>query len=144
MELTLNLDKEMIHPMIISYEEQIRKDKEMATKIMNRVRKFSEQVSQLRYMEIQIKDPSAVVPTTVQETEYSEKWSMPQKIKFMLRQAGKPIATKDLTDLMVAVDKKLGKDRSKALKTVSTLLSIGNGTEYRRVKEDGTYYYSLS
>jgi len=142
MELTL--DKEMIHPMIITYEEQIRKDKEMATRIMARVRKFSEMVNKLRYEEIQLKEPSETRPVVVEDTEYSNKWSMSQKIKFMLRQAGKPTSTRDLTDLLISTDKNLSKDRAAALKTVSTLLSIGNGTDYRRIKEEGTYYYSLS
>jgi hypothetical protein len=144
MELTVNLDKEMIRPMIISYEEQIRKDKELATKITSRMRRFSELVSQLRNAEIESRDGSEAKPATAEDKEYSEKWSMPQKIKFMLKQAGKPVTTSDLTDLLVAVDKKLGKDRGAAVKTISTLLSIGNGTDYKRVKEEGKNYYSLS
>ena len=150
MDITISVDKETIHPIIQTYEEKIRRNKEIAAKAMNEAKKLSDLVSQLRYNEVQLRSDNGEQKeeTPIITEEFSLDWSLPKKMQYFLQNSLDPLSSKQLTEKIMEVDKKLAKDKAKAFKNISTILSVGNGTKYKRIREKTNgkkeYHYSLS
>lgn len=89
--------------------------------------------------------PSDYKETATVRQMFSKKFedneSQASKINFILAEKNAPLTSAEVTDIYIKHLPESGKSktkREKLLKNISTILSIGNETKYKRVKAEGS------
>lgn len=73
--------------------------------------------------------------------KFEDNESQASKINFILAEKNAPLTSAEVTDIYIKHLPESGKSktkREKLLKNISTILSIGNETKYKRVKAEGS------
>lgn len=71
-------------------------------------------------------------------------WPIHEKISYVLRKGGgRPMPTREIIDELFKIDHSMLKDKDKAAKNISSVLSMKNGELYAREKNGNEYAYIL-
>ena len=66
---------------------------------------------------------------------YDSKWTWVKKIDFAIREAGKPITTNEIVDILIIYEPSFDDDKRKAISSVSSITSVNSGTEEEEDKK---------
>lgn len=125
MSVQIEIKDDHIKDLIDFYSMKQKSLKEQISKLEKDLKDVSATISQLKQRNI---DPltSAVALLTDLEI-FSPKWPWVKKIAFAIKEAGKPVTTKEIVEILSVYDPKNEEETKSAIKSVSSTLSVKSG-----------------
>ncbi|WP_299178718.1 hypothetical protein [uncultured Chryseobacterium sp.] len=112
--------------------------------------------NEVNALQTQLKDISAVIMQLRQaqlsnsvsmlkgNEVYNSKWPWVKKITFAIQEAGKPLTTKEIVDILTGYEPDFINDRKRVVASVSSTLSVKTGGEFEKSEsETGENAYSI-
>jgi tRNA(Phe) wybutosine-synthesizing methylase Tyw3 len=128
------------------YVEKQRNIKNQMSVLGASLKELNTKILELK-QSLQAKNPSVI--NNKDGVEYSSKWHWVKKIEFAIRQAGKPLTTKEIVDILTEYQPDYISERRSAIASVSAILSTKSGShsqhkEFVKIASDwGDYAYDV-
>jgi len=146
MAIRIEIKDDHVTDLINFYSSKQRDLREKIAKLENELRDVNATIAQLRRRPDHIKDSYSA--EFQPETEvFSSKWPWQKKIAYAIKEAGKPITTKEIVEILEFYEPKLVEERKSAISSVSSTLSVKSGKHSERkhfvksLNESGDFIY---
>lgn len=148
MAIRIEIKDDHISDLLSFYVSKQKNIHEQISKLENELRDVNATLAQLRQRPLNISDPftSDLLP---EQQVYSAKWTWLRKISYAIKEAGKPVTTKQIVEILEAYEPKLVEERKTAISSVSSTLSVKAGKFsdkkcfVKSINESGEYAYDI-
>ena len=147
MTIQIEIKDDQIEDLVEFYSIKQRSLKDQISKLEKNLRDVSATISQLKHL--------ATMPRTskanfLEETDiFSPKWPWIKKIAFAIKEAGKPISTREIVEILSVYEQRTEEEKKTAISSVSSTLSVKSGKHsdkrefVKDVNSSGEYVYNI-
>jgi hypothetical protein len=147
MAIRIEIKDDHIKDLIDFYSKKQKTLREHILKLEKDLRDISATIAQLKQRPNHTDTvPASLIPD---EEVFSSKWPWIKKIAYAIKEAGKPITTKEIVDILDAYEPKTEEERKSAVSSVSSTLSVKSGKYsdkkdfIKNISESGEFAYDI-
>jgi hypothetical protein len=148
MAIRIEIKDDEIYDLINFYISKQKSVLEQISKLENDLKNVNATIAQLKQRPLEIKDSFHAELRETGEI-FSSKWSWLKKITYAIKEAGKPVTTKEIIQMLELYEPKSDQDRKTATSSVSSILSVKSGKQSDRkhfvksLTESGEFAYAI-
>ena len=125
----------------------VQRLKVLREEIMEREKEIKSITNTIQMLRKPVSSSSDSAESAVKLTNYSDKWTWLKKVQFAIEQAGAPLTTKEIVDVLTEYETTFIYDRKRAVASISSVLSgrWGADKEFSRTEsKSGDFAYFLN
>jgi hypothetical protein len=147
MTIQIEIKDDHVKDLLEFYSSKQRALKDQISKLERDLRDINSTISQLKHLTAMPGSPS--IDLFDDAEIFSPKWPWIKKIAFAIKEAGKPISTKEIVEVLNVYEQRNEEDKKSAISSVSSTLSIKSGKysdkrEFvKAISSTGEYIYDV-